>query len=104
MAPLTGDPNAHAVSEFATSITGTCLCGSIRVTVHENLFAGPQRGHLCHCANCRKIAGSFCAANLLIEAEKVTLADRNGTLKTFADFDTGSGKPVMRSFCSVDGW
>ncbi|KAI0111252.1 Mss4-like protein [Nemania sp. FL0031] len=98
-----GDPKDHPISEFGEGLTGTCLCGSIRVTIHDKeLFTRP-RGHLCHCCNCRKAAGSFAAANLVIEMEKVEIQDSAGTLKTYNDYDTLSGKPVARSFCSVDG-
>lgn len=103
MASLTGDPKAHPIDEFADGITGTCLCGSIRVTIHDSeLFTRP-RGHVCHCANCRKVSGSFAGANFAIEASKVEIHDASGTLKTYHDYDTLSGNPVLRSFCSVDG-
>ncbi|TKA83790.1 hypothetical protein B0A55_00055 [Friedmanniomyces simplex] len=103
MPPLTGDPKQHPPSEFQDSLSGSCLCGSITVTINDSeLFTRP-RGHLCHCSNCRKVAGSFVSSNLLIEADKVTIDDRDGTLKTYEDRATGSGNPVYRTFCSVDG-
>lgn len=43
------------------------------------------------------------ASNFLIEAENVEIHDTKGTLKTYADYATVSGKPVIRSFCGVDG-
>jgi hypothetical protein len=98
-----GDPKAHPAAEFETGITGTCLCGSIRVTIHDAELFTRRRGHLCHCSNCRKVAGSYVAANFMIEAEKVEIQDQKGTLKTFEDYDTLSGNPVFRSFCGVDG-
>ncbi|KAK4550140.1 hypothetical protein LTR36_003107 [Oleoguttula mirabilis] len=99
----TGDPNAHDASKFADSLSGSCLCGSITVTITDkDLFTKP-RGHLCHCSNCRKVSGSYVSSNLLIEAEKVKIDDRDGTLKTYEDHATLSGNPVYRSFCSTDG-
>ena len=99
----TGDPNQHDVSKFSHSLSGSCLCGSITVTITDkDLFTKP-RGHLCHCANCRKVAGSYVASNLLIEADKVKIDDRDGTLKTYEDKATLSGNPVYRFFCSNDG-
>ncbi|KAF2186787.1 hypothetical protein K469DRAFT_630840 [Zopfia rhizophila CBS 207.26] len=101
--PYTGNPNSHDPSEFANGMTGTCLCGSISVTIKDlDLFKG-RKGHLCHCANCRKVAGSYVSANMLMKADQVELIDRDGTLKTYLDYATGSGKPVHRSFCSTDG-
>ncbi|KAK4565488.1 hypothetical protein LTR86_004105 [Recurvomyces mirabilis] len=103
MPGLTGDPNQHDASKFSDSISGSCLCGSITVTITDpELFSKP-RGHLCHCSNCRKVAGSFVSSNLLIEAEKVKIDDRDGTLTTYEDRATGSGNPVYRFFCSKDG-
>lgn len=99
----TGDPKQHDPSKFSEGISGHCLCGSITVTIKDpELFSKP-RGHLCHCANCRKVAGSYVASNLLIETDKVEIKDRDGTKKTYEDKETLSGNSVFRSFCSVDG-
>ncbi|UPX11913.1 uncharacterized protein EKO05_0002497 [Ascochyta rabiei] len=100
---LTGNPNAHDISEFSTSLTSTCLCKAIRVTITDDeLFTRP-RGHLCHCANCRKVAGSYVSSNLAIEKEKVTVEDPQGAMKRYEDWDTGSGKKVERCFCGTCG-
>lgn len=98
-----GNPNDHPITEFDKELKGTCLCGSISVTIRDpELFTRP-RGHLCHCANCRKTSGSCVASNLIIESDKVDIQDSAGTLRTYDDYDTLSGNPVHRSFCSVDG-
>lgn len=99
----TGDPNAHPPTKFQDGMSGSCLCGSITVTINDSELFTKKRGHLCHCANCRKVAGSYVASNLLIEQEKVTIQDRDGTLKVYEDKETLSGNPVYRSFCSTDG-
>ncbi|KAK3720915.1 hypothetical protein LTR37_003578 [Vermiconidia calcicola] len=103
MPDFTGDPKSHDASEFADGMTGSCLCGSITVSIKDSELFARRRGHLCHCENCRKISGSYVAANLLIEEDKVDLKDRDGTLKTYKDKATGSGNSVFRKFCSVDG-
>lgn len=102
--PLTGDPNAHSPSTLSPTLTGTCLCKSIRVTIHDaDLFTRP-RGHLCHCANCRKVAGSYVSANLAIEKEKVVVEDGEGMMRRYEDRETGSGGVVRRCFCGGCGW
>ena len=103
MPDLIGDPKQHHESKFAESITGSCLCGSIVVTITDSELFTKPRGHLCHCANCRKVAGSYVASNLVIEEDKVKIEDRNGTLKEFIDTQTGSGKELSRFFCGTCG-
>ncbi|KAF2654989.1 hypothetical protein K491DRAFT_693281 [Lophiostoma macrostomum CBS 122681] len=123
----TGDPKTHPDEEFKDGMTGTCLCGAVKVTIHDpNLFTNPspnpnpdsdpnpnsdptsdpapaRRGHLCHCANCRKISGSFVSANLLLPEEDATVSDPGGSVRVYEDFATGSGKPVRRAFCGGCG-
>jgi hypothetical protein len=61
MSTYTGDPKEQDLAALANGMTGECLCGSIRVTIHKpGLFENPN-GHLCHCSNCRKFSG--CVAN-----------------------------------------
>lgn len=99
----TGDPKQHDTSKFADGISGSCLCGSITVTIKEKGLFDKPRGHLCHCANCRKVAGSYVASNLLLSEGDVEITDKDGTLKTYEDRASLSGNPVYRSFCSTDG-
>lgn len=56
-----------------------------------------------HCANCRKVSGSFVSSNLAIEKEKVSYEDPNGKLRVYEDWATGSGKCVKRLFCGNCG-
>jgi len=98
--PLTGNPAEHS---RADTLIGSCLCGSIIVTITDSELWTKKRGHLCHCSNCRKVAGSPYGSNLIIEEEKVKIEDRDGTRKVFLDHKSFSGKPVQRNFCSVDG-
>lgn len=100
----TGDPKSHPISKFSNGISGECLCGSIKVTITDSELFSKQRGHLCHCANCRKASGSMASANLLIEEEKVKIEDRDGTLKTYEDDETLSGGLLKRNFCGQCGW
>ncbi|KAI8932472.1 hypothetical protein NX059_010657 [Plenodomus lindquistii] len=103
MPELTGNPNTHDVSEFAGGLSSSCLCGSIHVTIKDSELFSRPRGHLCHCANCRKVAGSYVSSNLVIEKEKVDVEDTKGTLKKYKDFATSSGKCVERCFCGDCG-
>ncbi|KAF2124441.1 hypothetical protein P153DRAFT_426471 [Dothidotthia symphoricarpi CBS 119687] len=99
----TGDPKSHDPAAFSTGMSTTCLCGSIRVTITDSELFTRKRGHLCHCANCRKVAGSYVASNLAIEKEKVEVEDPKAVLRRYADYATASGKCVTRCFCGVCG-
>ncbi|KAF2469174.1 uncharacterized protein BDR25DRAFT_289404 [Lindgomyces ingoldianus] len=101
--PYTGAPSLYPPSMFSTSMSGTCLCKAIAVTISDSALFTTRRGHLCHCSNCRKISGSYVAANFVIEKEKVEVKDREGTLKKFEDWETGSGNVVIRGFCGRCG-
>ncbi|KAH8650995.1 Mss4-like protein [Xylariales sp. PMI_506] len=103
MERLTGDPKRHDISEFSQGLQGHCLCGSVHVTINDTELFTRQRGHICHCSNCRKISGSYASINLIIEEEKVQIEDRDGTLTKFIDRETMSGNPLERWFCSRCG-
>jgi hypothetical protein len=82
---------------------GRCMCGSISVKVNDTeLFSGSRRGHLCHCNNCRRVAGGIFGANLAIEADKVEI-DGLENLAEYLDRDTTSGTPMARCFCKHCG-
>ncbi|BCS20187.1 GFA family protein [Aspergillus puulaauensis] len=103
MPELTGNPNLHDVTEFNEGLSGTCLCGSVKVTIHDRDLFTKRRGHICHCANCRKVSGSFAASNFIIEEDKVEIEDQENTLTKFLDTQTMSGTPLERYFCSRCG-
>ncbi len=100
---LTGDPKQHEPSEFSECLKGSCLCGSVHVTINDRELFTRRRGHICHCANCRKVSGSFASINLVIDEDKVVFEDRDSTLKEFIDTETMSGTPLRRWFCSRCG-
>jgi hypothetical protein len=82
---------------------GQCLCGTVKVKVHDdNLFGSKRRGHLCHCSQCRKVAGGLFGANLTIETEKVEISGEEN-LTRYDDPETLSGTPVSRYFCKTCG-
>jgi len=103
MDKLTGNPNQHDPSSFSTGMKGNCLCGSIHVTITDSELFTRRRGHICHCANCRKVSGSYASVNLIIEEGKVQIEDREGTLREYKDKETMSGNPVGRWFFSRCG-
>jgi hypothetical protein len=82
---------------------GHCMCGSVTVKVHDaELFSGKRRGHLCHCRNCRRVAGGIFGANLAIEANKVEIQGEDN-ITEYRDTDTSSGTPMARCFCRTCG-
>jgi hypothetical protein len=78
---------------------GHCLCGAITVKIHDaELFTGKRRGHVCHCRNCRRVAGGIFGSNFAIEADKVEIIGSEN-LAEYLDPDTSSGTPMSRRFC-----
>lgn len=63
---------------------GTCLCKAVAVKVNDdNLFGDQRRGHICHCKNCRKVAGGIFGTNLIIENEKVEFPNGKDAIKQY---------------------
>lgn len=96
---------ADSTPQSTQAYTGTCLCGSISLTLTlpYDLHARPQ-GHICHCMNCRKFSGSATGlACLMLPTSQVQLHDPEGKLKTFLDTKSRSGRTVGRSFCGECG-
>ncbi|KAL4807306.1 hypothetical protein BDV18DRAFT_137423 [Aspergillus unguis] len=93
-------------SSLSPALTGTCLCGSIHITIKDPSLWDSRRGNRpCPCANanCRKMVGSYAMSSLTIEEEKVDIRDRRRTLKMYSDLDMMSGRQVERFFCSECG-
>ncbi|OCT49081.1 putative glutathione-dependent formaldehyde-activating [Cladophialophora carrionii] len=63
---------------------GECLCKAVAVKVNDdNLFGEQRRGHICHCNNCRKVAGGIFGVNLTIEEEKVEFPKGKDNIKAY---------------------
>ncbi|HCK76127.1 MAG TPA: aldehyde-activating protein [Gammaproteobacteria bacterium] len=75
-----------------TCLSGGCLCGSVRFTVH-----GPLREVLfCHCSQCRKMSGHFWAATSTYR-DCIDIR-QDDSLRWFQ-----SSKEVERGFCVLCG-
>ncbi len=93
MPPFTGNPNDYNTAELnEKGITGSCLCGSITVTLtQKDLFAKPN-GHICHCHNCRTFSGS--PLNVIrLPASNVKLSDPDKVLKNVLRLQNGFWRP-----------
>ena len=74
-------------------ITGTCLCGAVRLEIDEPLEKAPEA---CHCSRCRKQTGNFfVGVNVRRSAMRVTGEDRISWYQ--------SSEKVQRGFCSTCG-
>ena len=74
-------------------ITGTCLCGAVRLEIDEPLEKAPEA---CHCSQCRKQTGNFfVGVNVRRSAMRVTGEDRISWYQ--------SSEKVQRGFCSTCG-
>ncbi|KAL4958551.1 Mss4-like protein [Aspergillus filifer] len=103
MPSLKVDPNQHKPSALRDTLTGTCSCGSVRITLNDPSLWTKQPGRLCHSANGRKVSGSYNPSNLDIEESKTHIEDPRRVLKMYFDLDIMSGRQVDRYFCSNCG-
>ncbi|EME43686.1 hypothetical protein DOTSEDRAFT_72891 [Dothistroma septosporum NZE10] len=85
------------------TVTGSCLCGGITVTVRQQGFFTKPTGHTCHCENCRKMSSSAFMSLLMVRTSDIDISDPKGILKIFRDNDSLSGRTVLRPFCSECG-
>lgn len=76
------------------SITGSCLCGSLRFEVKVDTGEIYQ----CHCSICRKATGSSANANIVVKAESFKWLNRPETLTQYSVTDDW-----ISSFCSKCG-
>lgn len=84
------------MSAKAKSITGSCLCGQITVSVNPEGNDATKSSTLCYCTNCRKIGGTLASINMIVPEEAVTVT---GEPKIYQDNSTDSGVPIRRAFC-----
>ena len=74
-------------------ITGSCLCGAVRIQVDGKL--GPAV--YCHCSQCRRAGGSAFATNANVRARYLRLDGR----EVIREYESSPGK--FRAFCSRCG-
>ena len=76
------------------SLTGSCLCGSIRYKIHAKL----GNTMFCHCQICRKSNGSAFALNAAINTDDFELLSGESDLRSYA-----SSEDARRHFCKQCG-
>ncbi|ODV94453.1 hypothetical protein PACTADRAFT_4395 [Pachysolen tannophilus NRRL Y-2460] len=84
-----------------SSITrrGSCLCEAIKFEV-----AGPPSVSLiCYCKHCRKASSSVGHYMSVWNQNNFKLIEGDNSLKKFRSYDTESGNPKDRFFCSTCG-
>ncbi|WRT63119.1 uncharacterized protein IL334_000022 [Kwoniella shivajii] len=83
------------MSDNKGTISGSCNCGSIKVTIPK-----PDGTVLCHCTSCRKSGGSLASANFAL---KRTDMEVTGNGKKEFTQKGSSGNDVTRHFCGLCG-
>lgn len=73
-------------------LQGGCYCGAVRYVVEGEVFDGT----LCHCSDCRRIAGAPAVA--WFSVGKVAMRFTKGNPATFR-----SSEHVLRGFCGTCG-
>ena len=75
-------------------LTGSCLCGSVRIQVADRFgFVG-----YCHCSECRKWSGSAFATGALVSPEDFSIASGEALVSYY-----DSSEQTVLGFCSKCG-
>jgi len=83
-------------SESKKSISGSCLCGSVRYQYSGEALVFQY----CHCSRCRKITGSAHAANIIVRPEQLEwLAGED----LVGRFELPDAKDFASGFCKKCG-
>jgi hypothetical protein len=93
--------NPQSQLRLPITITGGCLCGSIRYTITfpKNAEWPPNSNTTCQCTQCRKFTGCLVPQNITIPTNYITpTLSSNATYKSFH-----SSPQAYRSFCSTCG-
>ncbi|KAL3482053.1 hypothetical protein BJX99DRAFT_218077 [Aspergillus californicus] len=86
--PPASNPSPKPSTAPQATLTGTCPCGSISITVEsDHSLASKQHSQ----------------PNLIIDASKTALQDRRNTLKMYFDLDMMSGQQIEKFICSSCG-
>jgi hypothetical protein len=80
-----------------TSLTGGCLCGSVRYTIGAPVTAL----RACHCVNCRKSSGAAGTVNAVVKSSDFKITQ--GSTRRYEDSATLSGRTLSRHFCADCG-
>jgi hypothetical protein len=83
---------------MVATIEGGCICGTVRYRAD----AEPVLIAACHCATCRREAGSVFSVNVAVPAGGVVVA--GDALTTDEDRAGADGKPFHRAFRGRCGW
>ena len=78
------------------TLSGSCLCGSVRYEVRGN---NPKFYH-CHCERCRKASGTGHMSNIIVEADAAHFTAGESLLKRY---DVPTAKRFAAVFCSNCG-
>ncbi|KAI8144077.1 Mss4-like protein [Fennellomyces sp. T-0311] len=86
---------------MAQVLTGSCLCGSIKVKLNGE----PIKAMTCHCVDCQKSAGGPFQSNAIYNTSAVELEDPNNYAKLYIvpKTQTGSGYEKQKWFCGNCG-
>ena len=79
-----------------TTISGSCLCGSVQYEVSGE----PQWFYHCHCSRCRKASGTGHASNLLVPQGLLEWVVGEDLIKTYK---VPEARRFSNCFCSVCG-
>lgn len=81
------------------SYSGSCLCGNVSF----KLEGEPATSFVCYCVDCRKGSGHLGQFISKYDTSKVSIEDKNNSLKEYVVEKTKSGSPKKKEYCGECG-
>lgn len=78
-----------------TTLTGQCLCGSVKYEVTSS----PRMSFLCQCRHCQRITGSGHSAEFVVPEKRLSITGHLSEYEMRAD----DGNSVVSQFCPTCG-
>lgn len=82
-------------------LTGSCLCSSVRITIHDTAPVMQEGLELCHCTDCRRFTGALAGSFLYVNPDNMTIKGQE-EVKEYAT-TSDAGNTLTRYWCGKCG-
>lgn len=83
------------------SLSGSCLCGAVRITIADVAPVNEVGTEICHCTDCRQFTGALAPTFVMAERANITIGGEEN-VKSYAT-TVKSGTTLARHWCALCG-